>query len=247
MRAQRTVMAVGTVPGDDCAACGVGCGGDAGNGGMQYVGCGEGEYTAVSTYRYVGYGGDFSSVRRRRDFTCLICTALIAMCLLLLAWWYLTPVDECYVDQANWEYKWGRAKQIRCCARFGIGCKNEPTPPPGPVDPFNCASGYLNWKGGWSVGKKKWCCKVHGKGCPENGEGWAAQPAAEYDCNAAYENWVKGWSMVKKTWCCNKMGKGCPGSGDQNLLQAASGGYGAGAKYGYKSAPVASPALGTMR
>jgi len=240
-------MRAGVVQGDDCTAACVGCDPNPGMaGGMHYVGCGSGDYMAQSTYRYVGYGGDFSNVRRRRDFTCLITTLLLSMLLLLLAWWWLWPTDECFEDQQDWQYKWGRARQMRCCARVGIGC-DKATPPPGPVDPFNCASGYLNWKGGWSVSKKQWCCKVHGKGCPENGEGWAAQPASEYDCNAGYENWVKGWSMVKKQWCCNKFQKGCPGSGAENLLQAAGEGFGAGAQYGVSAAPVANPLLGTSR
>merc|ERR1712039_311368 len=73
-------------------------------GGMYYVGCGNGDYMAQSTYRYVGYGGDFSNVRRRRDFTCLLTTLLLSMLLLLLAWWWLAPVDECFEDQQDWQY-----------------------------------------------------------------------------------------------------------------------------------------------
>merc|ERR1740121_867347 len=86
---------------------------------MHYVGGGNGDYMAQSTYKYVGYGGDFSNVRRRRDFTCLICTALISMLLLLLAWWWLWPVDECFEDQQDWQYKWGQS----CCSCLrGGGC-----------------------------------------------------------------------------------------------------------------------------
>jgi len=236
----------GVARGDDCTAACVGCNPNAAGGGLYYVGPGGGEYCAESTYRYVGYGGDFANVRRRRDFTCLLCTVLLSMLLLLLAlmWWWWWPVDECYADQMDWQYKWGKARQIRCCARVGIGCKNQPTPIPGPVDPYNCADGYLNWKAGWSRSKKQWCCKVHGKGCQAN-ENWVAVPAAEYDCNAAYQNWVKGWSMIKKQWCCQKVGKGCPGSGDQNLVEARDEGYGAGAEYGIHAAPLAIPALGS--
>merc|ERR1712039_779983 len=76
-------------------------------GGMYYVGCGNGDYMAQTTYRYVGYGGDFSSVRRRRDFTCLLLT-LLSLALLFLVWWWW-PVDECYVDVNEWNYKWTRA------------------------------------------------------------------------------------------------------------------------------------------
>merc|ERR1712060_62672 len=89
------------------AAC-VGCNPNPGMaGGMYYVGPGGGDYMAQSTYRYVGYGGDFSSVRRRRDFTCLLLT-LLSLALLFLVWWWW-PVDECYSDQNDWQYKWTRA------------------------------------------------------------------------------------------------------------------------------------------
>merc|ERR1712060_811940 len=126
--------------------------------------------------------------------TCLLCTVLLSMLLLLLAlmWWWWWPVDECYVDQMDWQYKWGKARQARCCARVGIGCKNQPTPEPGPVDPYNCADGYLNWKAGWSRSKKKWCCQKVGKGCPgtggqnllqARGQGYGA--GAEYGIHAA--------------------------------------------------------------
>merc|ERR1712151_935955 len=93
---------------------------------------------------------------------------LLSLALLFLVWWWW-PVDECYQDQAQWQYKWTRARQIRCCARYGIGCVNNPTSPPGAVDPFNCALGYANWKAGWSMNKKNWCCERQGKGCPGSG------------------------------------------------------------------------------
>jgi len=240
--AAQPVMAGGVVRGDDCTAACVGCNPNPGMaGGMYYVGPCQGDYMAQSTYRYVGYGGDFSSVRRRRDFTCLLTTLLLSLALLFLVWWWW-PVDECYVDQMDWQYKWTRARQIRCCARTGIGCKNGPTPQPGPVDPFNCALGYLNWQAGWSTGKKSWCCKVHGKGCGSPGP----SQAAEYDCNAGYQNWVKGWSMNKKNWCCERQRKGCPGSGMENMLQAAGHGFGAGAT-SVMGAPPANQNLGTAR
>jgi len=233
--------------GDDCAACGVANGGD-----LRYAGPGRGAYVADSRYTYVGYGGDFAP--RRRDFTCLICSAalaLLALLLTLLALWWLWPTtNECYTDQANWQYKWSKNKQAQCCASVGIGCpvvlpRASPAKQPGPVDPFNCALGDENWKAGWSQQKKQWCCNVHKKGCPGPGESWAAVPAAEYDCTAGFENFVKGWSTLKKNWCCQKQGKGCVGSGDMNAVQAASQGFGAGAEYGRGAAPVAIASLGT--
>merc|ERR1719512_658854 len=57
--------------GEDCTACGVGCGGG-GQGSLAYVGHGQGDYIQEMTYKYVGCGGDFDVVRPRRDFTCLI-------------------------------------------------------------------------------------------------------------------------------------------------------------------------------
>jgi len=230
--------------GDDCVGFPISaCSNEGVGGGLHYVGPGQGCYAAESTYRYVGRGGDFSNVRRRRDFTCLLIMALLSLLLLLsaLAWWFW-PTDECFTEQAEWQYKWGRAKQARCCARVGVGCQTlqaTAQPAPGPVDPFNCGLGFLNWKAGWSQTKKQWCCRVHKKGCPAPGEGWGAIAAAQYDCNAGIENWVKGWSTLKKTWCCNTQRKGCIGSGALNVVQAAAQGFGAGAQYGDHGAPVA--------
>jgi len=211
-------------------------------GDLRYVGGGHGAYQTETSYRYVGYGGEFSNVRRSRDFTILICaSALLLLGLLSWLFWPTSSKIDCVIGRENWQYHWNADKQSFCCRTTGVGCPTipQPAPLPGAVDPFNCASGYLNWKGGWSVSKKQWCCNVHGKGCPENGEGWEAQPAAEYDCNAGFENWVKGWSIPKKQWCCQKVGTGCIGSGAQNTAQAASQGFGAGAQYGDHGAPVA--------
>merc|ERR1719492_99549 len=85
--------ACGVGPGEDCTACGVGCGGTGGgNGALSYVGCGQGEYIQETTYKYVGHGGDFSNVRPKRDFTCIItsCGLLSLMLLLPLLMWLLS-------------------------------------------------------------------------------------------------------------------------------------------------------------
>merc|ERR1719413_304679 len=74
-------VACGVGPGEDCTACGVGCS-VGGQGTMSYVGCGQGEYMQETTYKYVGYGGDFS--RPRRDFTCIITTCCLLSLLLLI-------------------------------------------------------------------------------------------------------------------------------------------------------------------
>jgi len=218
---------------------------------MRYVGVGHGSYIQDIAYRYVGSGGNFSNIARRRDFTCCISICSLLTCLLLSVLLYLLwpATNDCDDGKENWQHLWSQDKQDFCCRTEGVGCRlfvnpalPEPAPAPapsGPVDPFNCADGFLNWKAGWSVQKKQWCCNIHGKGCPENGEGWAAIPAAQYDCDAGFANWVKGWSAVKKVWCCQTARKGCPGTGDLSVVQAAGQGYGAGAQEGDHGAPVA--------
>merc|ERR1719410_1824115 len=103
--------------------------------------------------KYVGCGGDYD-VRPRRNFTCLITTCCLMSLLLLipLLLWLLWdgPTNECYIDQANWQYKWSKDKQTHCCTSVGIGCpltqpRANPPGPVGPVDPFNCALGDQNW------------------------------------------------------------------------------------------------------
>merc|ERR550532_3390093 len=74
----------GVGAGEDCTACGVGCGRGAGNGALSYVGHGQGGYIQETTYSYVGHGGDFTAVRPRRDFTCLITTCCLLSLLLLI-------------------------------------------------------------------------------------------------------------------------------------------------------------------
>merc|ERR1712151_448475 len=86
----------GVGPGEDCTACGVGCGGGAGNGALSYVGSGQGEYIQETTYKYVGHGGDFDVARPRRDFTCIITTCCLLSLLLLipLLCWLLSGVSS---------------------------------------------------------------------------------------------------------------------------------------------------------
>jgi len=215
---------------------------------MQYVGCGQGGYVAEQQYRYVGCGGEFSNVRRVRDFTCLICSIVSILAMLLLAMLLFSGggdiVDaiDCKADVALWQRKWSKHKQVYCCRTAGVACEVPIEPrgaavPVGPVDPFNCAEGKLNWRSEWSVQKEKWCCRVHGQGCVQNGESLAAVPAAQYDCDSAFANWVKAWSIPKKAWCCQQASRGC--ETDLTLAKAATEGYGAGAKYGDSWAPVA--------
>merc|ERR1740120_190276 len=197
--------------GEDCTACGVGCGG-AGTGNLAYVGMGQGEYVQETTYQYVGYGGDFT--RGRRDFTCLITTGcLLALLVLLpLLLWLLAGPSEPY--NCNTREMWSQAKSDYCCASEGLGCPTTqpatalptqpPTPPPTPpatpprptlppaptppADPFNCAvDQYFQW----AAPKKEWCCRVH------NICGQPTQPPPPpdpYNCADGFANWQAGWS-----------------------------------------------------
>merc|ERR1712209_131446 len=136
-----------------------------------------GEYIQETTYKYVGAGGDFDTVRPRRDFTCIItsCCLLSLLLLLPLLCWLLSgtattlPYD-CDAGFSMWETAWSQAQQDFCCSTMGRGCTTTrpatalPEPPitlpptrpvpSGPVDPFNCAVGDENT---WAANKKSWC------------------------------------------------------------------------------------------
>merc|ERR1719367_516330 len=149
--------------GEDCSACGVSCGGGGGgSGGLSYVGGGQGAYAQETTYKYVGYGGDFDVMRPRRDFTCLITSCgLVSLLLLLpllsclLSGSTTSLPFDCDAGFANWESLWSREQQDWCCTREGRGCTRPttafpettptvpptpfptppPTPPPTPAPP----------------------------------------------------------------------------------------------------------------
>merc|ERR550532_3579152 len=138
----------GAGAGAECGACGVSCGGGGGGGGLSYVGNGQGSYVQETTYKYVGYGGDFDVIRQRRDFTCIITTCCLLPLLLLLLWWLLSglfttslPFD-CSQGVANWRLLWSDEKMQYCCMTTGMGCSTTafpmttptapPTPPPTP-------------------------------------------------------------------------------------------------------------------
>merc|ERR1712127_309769 len=142
----------GVAPGEECTACGVGGGGGGpGNGAMSYVGCGQGEYIQETTYKYVGCGGDFDTVRPRRDFTCLItsCCLLSLLLLIPLLCWLLSGLTSstsllynCEEGFLEWETVWSQAQQEYCCTTMGRGCdttrpttalpETTPTVPPTP-------------------------------------------------------------------------------------------------------------------
>jgi len=176
---------------------GAGCGGGGGGGGLAYVGNGRGSYIEETTYKYVGYGGDFDVIRPRRN--CFICIPLLLL-LLPLLWWLLsgpsTTMPDCETDFATFETSWSTARQQFCCQTQGRGCTTQsttpelieqptppPTPPPSPVtlpvtqpprgDPYNCAVGAV---ASWGGDKKSWCCRMHHVGCPPTAPPVVVQP-----------------------------------------------------------------------
>merc|ERR1712127_173696 len=157
----------GVAPGEECTACGVGCGGGGpGSGALSYVGCGQGEYIQETTYQYVGCGGDFDVVRPRRDFTCIItgCCLLSLLLLIPLLMWLLGCLTTSLpYDCTDLLGPPDQAKKDYCCMTAGVGCETLrpttalpettptvpptpfPTPPPmtpapGPVDPLQLRS-----------------------------------------------------------------------------------------------------------
>merc|ERR1712013_295628 len=198
-----------------------------GTGALTYVGPCNGDYVQATTYRYVGWGGDFA--RTRRDFTCLLTTLCLLLLLVIpLLFWLLAgwnnydcqprPGSDVWLD-------WSLEQQAYCCHTTGIGCTTPPTQPSpsGPVDPYNCAVGAENT---WAPAKSQWCCRVHSRGCPTQRPmptfipqplpplpPQPPRPADPYNCADGYANWQAGWSAPKKVWCCKVHGRGCPGQG----------------------------------
>merc|ERR1711878_182329 len=146
--------ACGVAPGEECTACGVGCGGGGlGSGAMSYVGTGQGEYIQETTYKYVGAGGDFDVMRPRRDFTCIItsCCLLSLLLLISLLCWLLsgTSTSQPYDCSAGMgpggnlggnlgggiEMTWSQAQKDYCCMTVGRGCATTALPVPPPTVP----------------------------------------------------------------------------------------------------------------
>merc|ERR1719323_2430919 len=178
----------------EVTACGVGCGGG-GNGAMSYVGGGHGSYVQETTFKYVGYGGDFDVVRPRRDFTCIItsCCLLSLLLLLPLLLWLLSSLStsslpfDCDDGFVNWQNLWSAEQQDYCCMTTGRGCTtipstafpetqpptSPPTPPPTPPitrPPQPPGPVDPNCAVGaiptWGAWKRDWCCQHHHVGCP---------------------------------------------------------------------------------
>merc|ERR1719220_1952282 len=170
---------------------------------MSYVGTGQGEYIQETTYKYVGAGGDFDTVRPRRDFTCIItsCCLLSLLLLLPLLAWLLSGVGttsllfDCDAGFSMWETAWSQAQQDFCCSTTGRGCVTTrpntalpeppitvpptpfPTPPPTPPPTLPPA-----------------------RPVPSG-------PVDPFNCAVDSEN---TWAADKKAWCCRVHHRGCP-------------------------------------
>jgi len=210
---------------------------------MSWVGQGAGSYVRTTTYRYVGYGGDFDMIRNRNVCVIIPMCLLPLLLLLGLLWWFSQPattaIFDCDKGLLNWERSWSKEQQQYCCSMYGRGCTTTPKPlpiiptvppptappttpattrvttrsPSGPVDPYNCAVGAVD---SWDAGKKAWCCNVHHIGCPTFAPvipTLPPVPADPYNCAEGYENWESTWSVAKKSWCCRVHGRGCPTEG----------------------------------
>jgi len=164
---------------------------------MSYVGSGHGEYSQETTYKYVGCGGDFASVRPRRDFTCIItgCCLLSLLLLIPLLMWLLgclttsLPFD-CY-EGSTWEAEWPQAKKDYCCMTMGRACPTRPTtalpqttptvaPTPFPTPPPTP---------------------------PPSPPATPSGPVDPFNCAVDPES---SWAADKKEWCCRIHHLGCP-------------------------------------
>jgi len=166
---------------------------------MSYAGNGCGEYVQETTYRYVGYGGDFDQTRPR-DFTCIItsCGLLALLLLIPLLLWLLMPDTstrepfDCTTREV-----WSPAKQSYCCANYGVGCPttqrltNPPTIPPTPPTTRPTFPPTLPPTGPPTVPTQP---PTHG-------------PVDPYNCAVDPET---TWTPDKKAWCCRIHHLGCP-------------------------------------
>merc|ERR1712194_895224 len=205
-------------------------------------GSGQGEYAQETTYRYVGYGGDFDQTRAR-DFTCIItgCGLLALLLLIPLLIWLLMPDTSTREPfDCSTREVWSPAKQAYCCANYGVGCPTTqpflttpgPTPMPNPITipptprptqpptqptapppPGDPWNCAVDPEYLWLPAKKEWCCRIHHLGCPTNMPTVPPPQPDPYNCADGFSNWQAGWSVAKKAWCCAHHSKGCPGGG----------------------------------
>merc|ERR1719384_1549077 len=188
--------------GEDCTACGVGCGGGAGSGALSYVGTGQGEYIQETTYKYVGAGGDFDVMRPRRDFTCIItsCCLLSLLLLIPLLLWLLSGLStsepyDCAAGMGNaamMETMWSQAQKDYCCMTVGRGCETTALPAPPvtvPPTPFPTPP------------------PTPPPTAPTTRPAAPSGPVDPFNCAVDPEN---TWKADKKAWCCRIHHRGCP-------------------------------------
>jgi len=210
---------------------------------LTYVGTGQGDYMQETTYRYVGYGGDFT--RGRSNFTCIITSCcLVSLVLLIpLLLWLLAgvPATTLPYNCNTGEYMgaWSQAQRDYCCATANLACPTQPatqspTPPPTPPPtltvspnirpiipiiprpapaPTPPADPYNCAVGMYLI----WAQPKKDWCCTNHhicGQPTEAPAAPDpYNCADGFSNWQAGWSVGKKEWCCRVHGKGCPNSG----------------------------------
>merc|ERR1719401_552359 len=171
------------------------------------MGPGVGDYTTVTTYRYVGMGaGEFNPMARKFNY-CLVIVPL-SLLLIPLLWLFLQPATTITTSAApeppplpttsaqsceGDESTWSTGQKMLCCEKVGKGCPTTPKPPPPPPPPAPVATTMVP--------------KMVPVPAP------VAPVASEpYDCNAGYFNWQAGWSVGKKAWCCQNKHMGCVAS-----------------------------------
>lgn len=165
---------------------------------MTYVGTGHGEYMQETTYRYVGYGGDFDQLRSRRDFTCVItgCCLLSLLLLLPLLLWLLWPgtSTSAPIDCRTREV-FSPEKAEYCCMNYNVGCLTTsratlssssmpPPPTPMPTQPTTIFTTLAP--------------------TPATTPG---RPVDPFNCAV---DPMTSWIPMKKAWCCRIHHLGCP-------------------------------------
>jgi hypothetical protein len=172
---------------------------------LAYVGPGQGSYCQETNYRFIGYGGDFDVIRRRRDWTCwiaLCCLPLLLLLPLLLWWLCQAPAFDCSADRDTYEFSWSSEKKYFCCESEGVGCPTTtprqtafpettptspptpppttpPTPPPSTTPNGPTPDPYncaVDAEDQWEQEKKEWCCRIHHRGCPPTTQGPTTAP-----------------------------------------------------------------------
>jgi len=182
---------------------------------MSYVGGGQGEYMQETTYKYVGCGGDFDTVRPRRDFTCIITGCCLSTLLLipLLIWLLglLTTSTSLGVDCSVGIPKfWTEEKTEECCEllpdlevcgpdRVVTTPVAPPTPPPTPLPTPPPTPPFTP-----QPTPPPTAPTPQPTPAPTQGP---TGPVDPYNCAVGAEI---SWDAGKKAWCCRVHNKGCP-------------------------------------